>query len=221
MLLFGTARPAGRFFYIGRGGIASGRFRCQNPDMRRQIPVTYFLSGIAAAVISGALVMAWLPPARWAEGAGLAAVLVALALIDIRTFRLPDWLTLPLIGAGLILAGFRLEGFPLQGAIGAIAGYGVMWTIARLYQRTRGMPGLGLGDAKLAAGAGTWLGWAGLPFVLLIASLAGILAFLVMAFLQKRLDPARPVPFGPFLALGFFLVWFWQAAQPGGLSPLL
>ena len=131
---------------------------------------------------------------------GLGLALIVLCWIDIRQMILPDWLTLPLQAAGL-LAGF-LEHRPLVPLIvGLATGYlsfvGIEWT----YRRVRGRDGLGRGDAKLFAAAGAWVGWAGLPSVILIGCPAAL------AFVLARRWPAdRPLPFGPFLALGFFMV---------------
>ena len=69
----------------------------------------------------------------------LAAILVQLIVIDLREFRLPDRLTLPLIGMGLCLSAWREGGWPIQAAIGALVGYGVFWTIGTLYYRLRGV----------------------------------------------------------------------------------
>ena len=78
-----------------------------------------------------------------------------------------------------------------------------------LYRRLRGRDGLGLGDAKLLAAAGAWLGLASLPWVVLAAALLG----LVLALL--RAGPLRAetaVPFGPPLALAFWVMFLLASA---------
>ena len=136
-----------------------------------------------------------------AAGVLLAALLGWASWIDAREMILPDWLTLPLIPLGWALAW--LEQPPLaERLIGSAAGFLSFALIAWLYRRLRGRDGLGLGDAKLLAGAGAWAGWQALPSVVLIGSVAA-LAWV----LARRPDPNRPLPFGPFLALGFWLVW--------------
>jgi leader peptidase (prepilin peptidase)/N-methyltransferase len=132
---------------------------------------------------------------------GLALWLGGAAVIDARRMILPDVLTLPLIPLGLGLAWH--EAPPLADrAIGAVAGFAVFALLAEGYRRWRGRDGLGLGDAKLLAGAGAWVGWQSLPSVVLIAALSGLVWALV---LRPPID--RPIPFGPFLAFGFWLVW--------------
>lgn len=130
---------------------------------------------------------------------GLAAVLVALAVIDWDTTLLPDDLTLPLLWAGLIAAacGWTL---PLITAVwGAVAGYLSLWSVYWLFKLTTGKEGMGRGDFKLLAALGAWLGWQMLLPILLGASVIGAFVGIAMK-LSKQLREGRYVPFGPFLA---------------------
>lgn len=125
--------------------------------------------------------------------------LLTLAWIDIRTTLLPDCLTLPLLAGGVAQSVLYRPGLG-DALIGAAAGYGVIWLIAAAYRRWRGRDGIGLGDAKLLACAGAWLGWQALPSIVLAAS-AGALAVIGAGALLGR--PARhdgAIAFGPFLA---------------------
>ena len=88
--------------------------------------------------------------------------LVALAATDLATFVLPDALTLPLAGAGLVLAEREVLADCL---VGAVAGWAAFQAIGCLYRHLRGRDGLGGGDAKLMTAAGAWVGWQGLPTV--------------------------------------------------------
>jgi len=140
---------------------------------------------------------------------GLALVLVIAALIDLREMILPDRLTLPLIPLGWAMA---LHGAPdlTERLSGSAAGFAAFAGIAALYRRWRGRDGLGLGDAKLLAAAGAWVGWRDLPSVVLL----GAATALVWALITRR-DPGRPLPFGPFLAAAFWLVWRFGALSIG------
>jgi leader peptidase (prepilin peptidase)/N-methyltransferase len=164
----------------------------------------YPLVELAAAAI-GALSLALLPaPTAWLA-ALLGWWLLALATIDLVAWVLPDILTLPLIVAGLLLAawGGPLSGLasPGSSALGATFGYLALAGIGLAYRRLRGREGLGLGDAKLLAAAGAWLGIERLPVVLLAAALLG----LALALLQHReLKAETALPFGPALALAFW-----------------
>ncbi len=132
---------------------------------------------------------------------GLALVLTIAAVIDFRAMILPDLITLPLIPLGWAMAALRAPDL-VDRLIGAAAGFAAFAAIAGLYRRLRGRDGLGLGDAKLLAAAGAWVGWAGLPSVVLLGSVAS----LAWALATRR-DPDRPLPFGPFLAASFWIVW--------------
>lgn len=136
--------------------------------------------------------------------------LLALAASDTRNFMLPDIMTLPLIVTGL---GFSYAHDPLifpHHVLGAALGFMVFTTVAFLYRKLRGREGLGLGDAKLMAGAGAWLGWAGLPSVVLWGGLSALAWAIGGRFVAgKKLTPGTALPFGPFLATGIWLVWLY------------
>jgi leader peptidase (prepilin peptidase)/N-methyltransferase len=135
--------------------------------------------------------------------------LLVLALVDAIAFRLPDLLTLPLVVAGLVAAQLLPGEHLLDHAEAAILGYFVFWTIAFVYRHLRGKEGLGLGDAKLAAVAGSWLGLEALPSVLLLASAAGILWVLVRALFKGRDAFAQRIPFGVPLCVAIWFVWLY------------
>ena len=88
----------------------------------------------------------------------LGLTLAAIAAIDLKTFRIPDVLSLPLIGAGLALALAIPGVYFTDHLIGALAALTLFAGIGELYFRARNVDGLGLGDAKLYAAAGAWLG---------------------------------------------------------------
>jgi leader peptidase (prepilin peptidase)/N-methyltransferase len=142
---------------------------------------------------------------------GLTVSLALIGWIDFRTLRIPDALSLPLVGLGLCWSALQPEPALQAHLIGAIAGYGVLALIGGAFFRLRGTEGLGLGDAKLFAAAGAWLGWQALPQVLLIAALAGLIYVLTRKAVGG--PQVAQVAFGPWLALGFWLVWIWLRVQ--------
>jgi leader peptidase (prepilin peptidase)/N-methyltransferase len=95
------------------------------------------------------------------------------------------------------------------GVVAAAIGYTVLWLIAWSYRRLRGQEGLGMGDAKLAAAAGAWLGLAPLPSVLLLASVAGILWIAIASSLSGRAELSKRIPFGVPLAAAVWIVWLY------------
>ena len=133
----------------------------------------------------------------------LCALCAALAWIDIRDGIIPDWLNLAIAALGLakiILAAdlsVALEAFGEGIAIGA-----VFWLLRRLYFAYRGIQGLGLGDVKLLAAAGIWVGIAGIPIVLLIGTVTALACAGVMQLSGRALTARTSLSFGPFLAAG-------------------
>ena len=154
--------------------------------------------------------------------APLILVLVCLAYIDLRTFRLPDAITLPLILSGLFFNGFCQERFiPFHdSAIGAILGYASLWLLNSLYRLTKKQDGIGMGDAKLLAALGAWLGWLSLPGILLMASLTGLIGGFIWLQWNKQ-NHRSAFPFGPFLAIAGIIELLWpQTLQTLLLSKL-
>jgi prepilin signal peptidase PulO-like enzyme (type II secretory pathway) len=141
-----------------------------------------------------------------------------LAIVDWLDFRLPDLLTLPLVAAGLVAAVLLPSEHITEHAAAAALGYGLLWIIAWSYQRLRGREGLGLGDAKLAAVAGAWLGFEPLPSVLLLASVTGILWIAITAIMRGPAELSKRIPFGVPLSLAIWIVWLYGPFAFAGLS---
>ena len=174
--------------------------------------------GIEAAALGVAAWAFWVLPGGWLvwAGAALGWALLALALIDLRHFLLPDVLTLPLIPAGLAVAWLVDPAKLLSHAIGAAAGFLAFAALAWGYRRLRGREGLGLGDAKLFAAAGAWVSWIGLGSVLLWAALPALAVTLVLGLRRGGLSARTPLPFGAYLAAGLWLTWLYGPLQPIG-----
>ena len=168
--------------------------------------------GLAALFLWGALA----GPEGWLLAATLLLgwTLATLSLIDMATFRLPNLLTYPLILAGLILSGLLPSPDPIGHLVGAAAGYGALALVALVYRRVRGREGLGLGDAKLVAAGGAWLGWQALPTVLLAACACAILWIGFQRVRRRSVDLRQPIAFGPALCAGIWLVWLFGPLQP-------
>ncbi|HDT4958110.1 TPA: prepilin peptidase [Enterobacter kobei] len=171
-------------------------FHCQHPISVRY-PATELLTLVCSALL--AIFLPW----DLTLGAALLLcwMLLALVLIDLEHQLLPDTLTLPLLWAGLLAKVSGILPGSLDDAIlGAAAGYLTLWLLATLYRHWRGIDALGMGDAKLLAAFGAWLGWQALPTLLLLAAAGGIVVTVAAHLLQGR-DLHQPVPFGPFLSL--------------------
>ena len=147
------------------------------------------------------------------------SLLIALAIIDFETWLLPDSITLPGIAAGLLCSLFHEFTTIVDALIGVIAGYGILWLIYQIHHRLTGREGMGYGDFKLLAMLGAWLGWQSLPIIMLLASFAGIVAFLILK-LATKFDHTKPIPFGPFLTIAGWLYLLNQTDLMLIISPL-
>ena len=129
-----------------------------------------------------------------------------LALIDIHRGIIPNGLNLLMAGLGLLRAG--IAGGALAGTEAACEGAAIgliFWLLRRLYFTLRKAQGLGLGDVKFLAAAGTWIGVAGLPSLLLIATLTALAAAGSLQLAGREMTRRTSLPFGPFLAIGLLL----------------
>ncbi|MGV8955538.1 MAG: prepilin peptidase [Cypionkella sp.] len=165
-----------------------------------------FEQGIGHDLFSGELIQAWFLAGTTAL---LGWQLLLIGLVDAENFWLPDVLTWPLIGTGLAATAALARGLPLNQIVGVVLGFAVLWGLAWIYKRVRGRDGLGGGDPFLFAGAGAWVGWIGLPSVLLWACAAGFSVVLVHLMFRRHVSGADRLPFGTFLVVGVWLTWLY------------
>jgi leader peptidase (prepilin peptidase)/N-methyltransferase len=205
----GTPLAARDLVPIGSYLLLRGRCRaCGAPIGGFHLAVE--LAALAVAACAAA-VLPNDPPLLWIS-CGLGWTLLTLAWIDWGHLYLPDALTLPLVPAGLLVTWWLTPWALADHAIGAALGYAAFYSLAWVYRRLRGREGLGQGDAKLLAVAGAWLGWEGLPVMVLLAALAGLSLAGALAMRHGRVDAVEPLPFGPALALAFWLCWLQAMA---------
>lgn len=134
--------------------------------------------------------------------------LILLACIDVRTWLLPDALTLPLLWLGLISAWAGV-GISMSDSIaGIMVGYMLLAAPRLLWWFWTGQDGVGAGDLKLLAALGAWVGAWGIMQSLIVACLTGVLFAMVH---QRQWRPAGAYPFGPFIALGGMAEILWQS----------
>lgn len=194
------------------------RGRCRSCG--RRISLRYpLVEGSTAALFVGALER-FGPEPDMVIAVGFGSLLIALAGIDYEHYLLPDLLTLPGLGAGLLLAfttdwlGWR------QALLGAALGAGISWIFAEGWFRLRGEEGLGLGDVKMLGMIGAFLGWPGLLVTLFTASLTGTLVGLAF-MVRDRMTLKSRLPFGVFLALGGLVALFFGPSVVDGYRSLL
>lgn len=136
----------------------------------------------------------------------LSVTLFAISVIDLRTQRIPDWLSLPLVLVGLVW-NFSHGGLPFSDyLVGAFCGFATLAAFGTIYFHFRRQEGLGLGDAKLFAAAGAWLGWQLLPLALLTASLGGLIFAVSSRHFRRHHDDVR-IAFGPWISAAIWLLW--------------
>jgi leader peptidase (prepilin peptidase)/N-methyltransferase len=188
------------------------RGRCANCQTR--ISAQYPLVELACGVLSGlcAVKFGWSP--QLAAALLFTWVLLALAVIDLRTTLLPDDLTLPLLWLGLGLSLVPVFAAPEAAIVGALAGYLSLWTVFQLFKLVTGKEGMGYGDFKLLAAIGAWLGWSALPMVILLSSLVGAVVGIGMIVFMRH-DRRVPIPFGPYLAAAGWLGMMYGDALKG------
>ena len=162
--------------------------------------VTGLLSGLAAWQFGfgpealSALVLIW--------------VLIALTGIDMDTQLLPDSMTLPLLWLGLGVNLFAVW-TPISSAVmGAMLGYGSLWSVYWVFKLVTGKEGMGYGDFKLLGALGAWFGWQAVPLMILLSSFVGA-ALGIGILIARRQGRDTPMPFGPYLAGAGLLTLFF------------
>jgi leader peptidase (prepilin peptidase) / N-methyltransferase len=136
---------------------------------------------------------------RAAAAAVFCAAMIALAGIDLEHYLLPDVITLPGIAAGLLIS-LRAGWIDWRDALlGVVVGGGGLWLMRQAWLLLRKEEGMGLGDVKMLAMVGAFLGWQGVLVTVFLGSLAGALVGLTL-IAAGRLDLGSRLPFGVFLA---------------------
>lgn len=161
---------------------------------------------------------------RFAGEAALVCALVAIFWIDLDTMLILDVITLPFIALGLAY-GWLVAGAPVPCLLASAGGYGLFRLIEWASERLLGRPGMGRGDAKLAALMGAWLGPVGLTVGVFLSFLIGsAVGLLLLGVSGRRLEQlalpwgqartyrsrySQPFPFGPAMVAGALVAMFW------------
>lgn len=175
--------------------------RCQ--ACKTPISLQYPLTEIAAGILA---VISWLIFGFSSQGIalfGVSLVLLTLSVIDVKTFLLPDQLTLPLLWAGLLYQTLYNPSGLAASVWGSVLGYLTLWLIYWVFKLITGREGMGYGDFKLLAALGAWLGASMLPALMLISALSGLIIALLYKIVNKSYGGS--IPFGPALALSGWL----------------
>jgi leader peptidase (prepilin peptidase)/N-methyltransferase len=144
--------------------------------------------------------------------------MLIIARTDFIGYRVPDLISLPSIPLGLVTsAALAPQGDALATAtrhtVAALIAILALWGIRTSYRCLRHREGLGLGDVKLAAVAGAWVGLEALPHVLLLACGLALLGLtFAQVVLHRELTATSTVPFGAALAPAIWIAWFLMVA---------
>jgi leader peptidase (prepilin peptidase)/N-methyltransferase len=172
-------------------------------------PLVIGMAGMAVAAFS----FAALPLKVAVVSCLLGWAMLAIAVVDARRFIIPDVLSLPAIPVGLLASGRLMDAsvadlVRVDHVIGMLAGGLGLWLVRAAYFRIRRREGLGLGDVKLAAVAGAWIGWQSLSDAILLAAALALSLAIALALVRGReLSAAAKIPFGCFLAPSIWRVW--------------
>jgi leader peptidase (prepilin peptidase)/N-methyltransferase len=203
------------------------RGKCRN--CKTKISAMYPAVELLTGVLFLACYLVFGPSVEALKWAVFAALLVVLTITDLRERILPDEVNFFGLGAGLIFSFFTvpLDGTALwiatrwfdfppprmalsfaDAVLGAVAGSGLLWLVAEGYFRIRGREGMGLGDVKMMAAIGAFLGLKRTMMTVLAGSLLGsVIGILLISISKKGRD--YELPFGTFLGAGALLVVFF------------
>ncbi len=199
------------------------RGRCRDCGERISLRYPLVEAGLAGLFLASAA--RFHEPRNLVEAAALCFLLLGLLVMDAETLLLPDSFTLPGLALGLLStivpggglpavlrltadAPFPLPHWPgwLAGLLGALGGAGALLLVRWLYWLARRREGMGLGDVKLAAMLGAWIGPAGVALSMVLGVLLAALAGLVL--LRKGLSGRTRLPLGSFLCAAALLTLF-------------
>lgn len=163
------------------------------------------------------------------KAALLASAMIVLIFTDLHHRTLPDRITLPGIGVGLVFALWlpiedntamllwrwvsgayppTVTASVLNALLGAALGAGILYGLGELWYRLRGVEAMGLGDVKMMAMVGVFLGPKLTTLTLLLGSLAGSLLGSLFILLARK-DTKYELPFGSFLGVATLVALFW------------
>jgi leader peptidase (prepilin peptidase)/N-methyltransferase len=174
------------------------RGRCRQCSAR--ISAQYPLIELVTAVVAVAVVAVTPVGPLLASRLVLAGILIVLFMIDLEHQILPNVITLPGIVVGFLFSLVAPPG-PISSLAGIVLGGGVLYLIGTAYYVVRKEEGIGMGDVKMLAMIGAFLGWQAVVLTVVLSSFAGAVIGLAL-IVFTRADMRHALPFGTFLALG-------------------
>lgn len=179
--------------------VLGGRCRACRTRISARYPMTEAATA-AAFVVQGLWVGG--EPVVLAQRLVFTAALIVLFGTDLETQRLPNVVTYPGVAVGLIFSVWVPPGV-VASVLGAALGAGILMAIRWSWKRLKGVDGMGLGDVKMMAMIGAFLGWRQILIVLFLASFAGAVIGVSLAVARRSSLQTR-LPFGTFLAVAAY-----------------
>jgi leader peptidase (prepilin peptidase)/N-methyltransferase len=188
------------------------RGSCRNCGTRISFryPAVELLTGLLT------LLLAWLhgPTVAFLSAFLFSSAMVVLIFTDLDHQILPNPVTIPGTAAGFLLSLFPGGVSWLDSLVGLLLGWLAIVAVSKAYLKLRGVEGMGMGDAKMMALVGAFLGWPSVLLVLVVGSFLGSLAGVVL-LARGRGGMQAKLPFGTFLGIAGLLALFFGEAVIG------
>ncbi|MGE5582323.1 MAG: prepilin peptidase [Bacillota bacterium] len=181
--------------------LLGGRCRYCRAKISRQYPLVEFLAGAIGLL----LFLKFGFSIAFLRYLLLAYLLMVIAFIDFKEKRIPNLLIYPGLIVGVLWAVFNGKEELLSSVSGAVLGGAILFPIAYFFPQ-----GMGMGDVKLLALIGAFMGIKLLVPVLFAGSALGAILGLIL-ILSKVITRKTPIPFGPFLAAGAIIILLFQS----------
>jgi len=175
---------------------------------KKTISLQYPLVEGITALSSFLLIMKFGPSLSYLFYFAFIAALIVITVIDLYHQIIPDVISLPGIGVGIIASLILPQMAFFNSLIGVLLGGGSLFIVGTLYQWIFKREGMGGGDVKLLAMIGAFLGWKAVILTILLSSLIGSITGIIIMVLKGK-DFKYAIPFGPFLSLGAVMSLFY------------
>ncbi len=201
-----------------------GKARCCGQKISIQYPLVEAFTGIMFVIIYWHFPFFSLTPhfevdarefIRFVHASIFVSLLIVCSVIDLKHMIIPDVISLPMILLTPLVIYLHPELDWHSGLVGVVMGGGVLYGITWLYWLVRHEVGMGMGDVKLLAAIGGWLGYQSVLPTIFYGSILGSFIGISVLLINRKLTMKAKIPFGPFLAIGalihLFLGNYFQA----------
>ncbi len=182
-----------------------GKCRYCKRSISAQYPLVEGITAIGSLLLFLKYGLSWSYPFYFS----FVAALIVITVIDLYHQIIPDVISIPWIGVGLLGALIIPHITFFNSLLGILLGGGSLFVVATLYQWLFKREGMGGGDVKLLAMIGAFLGWESVILTILLSSMIGSITGIIIIALKGK-DFKYAIPFGPFLSLGAVIALFYK-----------